>query len=187
MTITCGIHCPIKHSPICVIRHLVIIGSQLYRTSLFEDLSGGVLVLLAVVNDRLVPCPHGLDKSLVLFLGGVQLSELVALVVGSYVKDGDVVIATDDKGTLDDRVVVLAVYGGAAEQVLTRTLKTGVETANKVVGHESQGQLIVVLVLASPDRVVLEGDILEEPLDGDILIVVRVVALPLVKSKLGSR
>lgn len=69
---------------------------------LFEDLAGGVLVLLAVVDNGLVPSPLGLDKSLVFGVAGVQLGEVVALVVGSHVEDRFVVITTDDEGTLND-------------------------------------------------------------------------------------
>lgn len=144
-----------------------------------------MLVLLAVVGNGFVPSPLGLDVGLVLGVAGVQLDEVVALVVGSNVEDGLEVVTTDDEGTLNDRVVVLAEDGGAAEEVLARTLQTIVETTNQVVGHESQGELIVVLVLELPDGVLIEGNVLPEPLQRLSLIVVGIVALPLVKSESG--
>lgn len=144
-----------------------------------------MLVLLAVVGNGFVPSPLGLDVGLVLGVAGVQLDEVVALVVGSNVEDGLEVVTTDDEGTLNDRVVVLAKDGGAAEEVLARTLQTIVETTNQVVGHESQGELIVVLVLELPDGILIEGNVLPEPLQRLSLIVVGIVALPLVKSESG--
>lgn len=142
--------------------------------------------LLAVNNDGLVPRPLSLDVGAVLRVGGVKLLKVVALVVGSDVEDGLVVIATDDKGTLNDGVVVLAKDGGAAKEVLAGTLQAVVEATNQVVGHEGKSELVVVLVAALPDGVLGEGNVLPEPLQGLSLIVVRVVALPLVKSKGGT-
>lgn len=142
-----------------------------------------MLVLLAVVDDGLVPGPLSLNVGLVFGVAGVQLDELVALVVGSYVEDGFEIITTDDEGTLNDGVTVLAKDGGAAEEVLARTLQTVVEAADQVVGHESQGELVIVPVLELPNGVLIEGNVLPEPLERLGLIVVRVVALPLVKSE----
>lgn len=92
-----------------------------------------MLVLLAVVSNGLVPSPLSLNVGLVLRAAGVQLDELVALVVGSNVEDGLVVITTDDKSTLNDGVVVLAEDRGAAEEVLARSLQTVVEAADQIV------------------------------------------------------
>ncbi len=156
-------------------------------SSLFEDLASGVGVLLAVGSDRLLPRPLGLDKLTVLGLGGVELGELVALIIGSDVEDGKVVIATDDKGTLDDGVVVDAIDGGGAEQVLAGTLQTVVEASNEVVGHEGHGELIIVLVLDLPDRVLVELDVLPEPLQRHGGLAVGILALPLIKREGGPR
>lgn len=153
------------------------------RNRLFEDLAAVVGVVLAIVVDRLVPGPHGLDESPVLGVGGVELLEIVRLPVRGNVEDGGVVIAADDKGTLNDGVVVLAVDGSCAEEVLARALKTVVEATNEVVRHESHGKLLVVLVLHLPDTVFGEGDVLPKPLQGLSLVVVRVVALPLVQGE----
>lgn len=92
-----------------------------------------MLVLLAVVGDGLVPSPLSLDVGLVFGVAGVQLDEVVALVVGSNVEDGLVVITTDDEGALNDGVVVLAIDGAAAEEVLARSLQTIVKAADQVV------------------------------------------------------
>jgi hypothetical protein len=77
---------------------------------LLENLSVSPLVRLTVDGDGLVPCPLVLDKLLVLGLGGVELGELVALIVGGYVESGEGLLTANDKGTLDDRVVGGAIY-----------------------------------------------------------------------------
>jgi hypothetical protein len=138
-------------------------------------------VLLAVDGDGLVPLPHGLEELAVLSFGRVELSEGVALVVRSDVESGQVVLAADDEGTTDHGVVVLAVHGGRAEDVLARSLKAGVEPTNEVVGHEDEGELVVVLVVHAPDRVLVERNLLPEVLESLSLVVVGEVALVLVK------
>ena len=142
-------------------------------------------VLLAVDDNGLVPRPLSLDVGTVLRLAGVELGELVALVVGSDVKDGQVVLAADDKGTLNDGVVVDTVDGGAAEEVLARSLQTVVEAADEVVGHESHGKLIVVLVGNLPQGVLLKVHVVPEPLEGNGGVVVGVLALPLIEGNGG--
>jgi len=154
-------------------------------SSLFENLAIGVNVLLAVDGDGLVPGPLSLDVGTVLGLGGVELGKLVALIVGSNVEDREVFLATDNEGTLDDRVVVDSVDGATTEEVLARTLKTVVEATDEVVRHESHGQLIVVLVGNLPQRVLLEVDVLPEPLEGNRGLVVGVLALPFIEGKRG--
>lgn len=149
--------------------------------NLFEDLAVGVGVGLALNLKGAVPGPLSLDVLAVLLVGRVELGELVALVVGSNIEDREELLAADEEGTLDDGVVVDTIDGRAAEEVLARSLKTGVEAANEVVGHEGEGELIVVLVLDLPERVLLKGDVLPEPLEGLGGILVGVLALPLVK------
>ena len=168
---------------IIIIRHfLTCISSSL------EDLAVGVGVLLAVNSDGTVPLPLGLDVLAVLSLLRVELGEGVALVVGSDIEHGEVLLATDDESTLDDRVPVLAVHGGRAEDVLAGSLKTGIEAADQVVGHEDEGQLVVVLVVHAPDGVVLlQGNVLPEPLQGLSLVVVGEVALPVIQVEAGGR
>lgn len=142
-------------------------------------------VLLAVDGDRLVPGPLSLNVGTILGVGGVELGELVALIVGSDVEDREVLLASDNESTLNDGVVVGTVNGGAAEEVLARTLQTVVEAADEVVGHESQGKLIVVLVGNLPQGVLVELDVLPEPLEGIGGLAVGVLALPLIKRKRG--
>lgn len=148
---------------------------------LFEDLTRGVGVVLTVDDNGLLPQPLVLKVLLVLSLGRVKLGELVALVVGGDVENGEVLLAADNESTLDDRVVVLAIDGSAAKQVLARSLKTVVESANEVVGHERQSKLRVVLVVHTPDGVLLEGNVLPEVLERLLLLVVGVESLPLVQ------
>lgn len=140
-------------------------------------------VLLAVDKGGLVPGPLSLDKSAILRVLGVELGELVALIIGSDIEDGLPVIATDDEGALDDGVVVGAVDGGAAEEVLARSLETVVEATDEVVGHESHGELIVVLVADLPDGVLSEGNVLPEPLEGIGGVDVGVLTLPLIEGE----
>lgn len=142
-------------------------------------------VLLAVLDNGLLPGPLSIHVLAVLGLGGVELGELVALIIGSDVKDGDVVVTADDESTLDDGVVVGAVDGGAAEEVLAGSLEAGVKATDEVVGHESQGKLIVVLVTALPDGVLVEGNVLPEPLEGLGGVNVGVLTLPLIKREGG--
>lgn len=149
---------------------------------LFEDLAVGVGVLLAIDGDALLPAPAVLDELAVGSIVGVELLEGVALVVGSDIEDGEVVLATDDESTLDDGVVVLAVDGSASEDVLAGSLKTGVKATNQVVGHEDQGKLIVVLVVDLPDGELVKGDGLPEVLHSLGGRVVGVVALEVIKS-----
>lgn len=156
---------------------------QVMINRLLENLAVGHLVLLAVDGGRLLPTPNILDKLAVFRLARVELGELVALVVGSDIESGDVFLATDDKGTLDDGVVVLTVNGGTSEDELARSLKAGVEATNQVVGHEGEGELVIVLVVDLPDGVFLEVDVLPEPLHGLGGFVVGVVALPLIERK----
>lgn len=95
--------------------------------TLLEDLAVGPLVLLALDDDRLVPRPLVVDKLAVLLLAGVELREIVALVIRRDVERGESVLAADDKGADDDGVVGLAVDRGRAEDVLAGGLETGEE------------------------------------------------------------
>lgn len=156
-----------------------------WRSCLLEDLASGVGILLAVDGNGLLPQPLLLKEVLVGSVLGVELLEGVALVVGSDIEDGLELLATDDESTLDDRVVALAIDGGAAEEILAGSLQTGVEATDEVVGHESQGKLIVVLVVNAPDGVLLEGNVSPEVLEGLIGLVVGELALPLIE-RVGS-
>lgn len=154
---------------------------------LLEDLTVGKLVHLAVDGDVLLPAPGILDELSVLRLGGVELDELVALPVGGDVESGNVLLTSDDESTLDDRVVVLAVDGSTSEDVLAGTLETVVETTDQVVGHEGEGELLVVLVVNLPDRPLLEVEVIPEVLHGLVVVLdVGVLALPLIERERGA-
>lgn len=99
---------------------------------LLEDLAVSPLVGLSVDLDGLVPRPLVVDKLLVLGVLGVELGELVALIVGSDIEGGDSLLATDDESTLEDGVVALAVDGSTTEDVLAASLETGEETTLKL-------------------------------------------------------
>lgn len=147
---------------------------------LLEDLSVGPWVLLAVDDKGLLPRPLLVDELLVLRLGGIKLGELVALVVRSDIEARESILATDDKRTLDDGVVVSAVHGSTSKDVLAGSLKTSEESTDQVGGHEDLGQLIVVLVVDSPEGVVLGVVVLPEPLEGNWCVEVGVLTLPLI-------
>jgi hypothetical protein len=147
--------------------------------TLLHDLAVGELVGLAVDDDGLVPGPHVVDELLVLGLGGVELGEGVGLHVGGNLKGRGGVLAADDKGTLDDGVVVDAEDGTGTEDVLAAALETGEETADLVVAHEGHGELVVVLEVHAPERELLEVAVLPEPGKGDLTgLLVGVLALP---------
>ena len=148
---------------------------------LLEDLSVSPWVLLAVDDKWLLPGPLLVDELAVLSLGGIELGELVGLVVWSDIEASLGVLAADDESSLDDGVVGSSVDGSASEDVLAGSLKTGEEAADQVGGHEGLGELIVVLVVNGPDGVVLWVVVLPEPLEGNWSLLVGVLALPLIK------
>lgn len=101
----------------------------LSKRRLLEDLAVGELVRLAVNDKGLVPRPLVLDELAVLGVLGVQLGEGVALVVWGDIESRESLLATDKEGPLDDGVVVRAIDGSTAEEVLAASLETGEETA----------------------------------------------------------
>jgi hypothetical protein len=152
---------------------------------LLEDLA--ICPFLVLGLDGFVPGPHGLDKLLVLGVLGVELGELVRLDVGSDVEGRESLLTTDEEGTTNDGIVGGSVDGSSTEDVLAGALKTGEETADEVGGHEGHGELVVVLVVHSPERVLLEVDVLPEPGKGNLAgLLVGVLALEVVKSKGGA-
>lgn len=92
-------------------------------------------VLLAVNVDRDVPSPEVLNGLAVLLLGVVKLGELVALPVRSDVESREGFLAADQENTGDDAVIVLAIDGLSAKEVLARGLKTSMETTFEKVRH----------------------------------------------------
>ncbi|THX29268.1 hypothetical protein D6D10_08970 [Aureobasidium pullulans] len=154
-------------------------------SALLEHLT--ICPLLALRLSRFVPGPHGLDELLVLGVLGVELLELVRLDIGSDVEGGESLLATDKEGTTDERVVGATVDGSGTEDVLAGSLKTGEETTDLVVAHEGEGKLVVVLVVHSPEGVLLEVDVLPEPGKGDLAgLLVGVLALELVNLEGGA-
>src|SRR5271167_2665950 len=72
--------------------------------TLLEDLSISPWVFLAVNNNRLNPTPLLVDKFPILWIGVVEFSELVALIVRSDIEGGKSILAPDDEGALYGRV-----------------------------------------------------------------------------------
>jgi hypothetical protein len=152
---------------------------------LLEDLSVSPWVLLAADDNGLLPGPLLVDELAVLRLGSIKLGEGVALVVRSDIEARQSILATDEEGTLDDGVVGSAVHGSTAEDVLAGSLKTSEESTDQVGGHEDLGQLIVVLVVDSPEGVLLGVVVLPEPLKGIWGVEVGVLTLPLINGDGG--
>jgi hypothetical protein len=154
-------------------------------SSLLEDLT--ICPFLVLRLDRLIPSPHGFDKLLVLGVLGVELGELVRLDVGSDVEGRKSLLATDEESTTNDGIVGGTVNGSGTEDVLAGTLEAGEETTDEVGGHEGHGELVVVLVVHSPERVLLEVDVLPEPGKSNLTgLLVGVLALEVVESKGGA-
>jgi hypothetical protein len=78
------------------------------KRRLLEHLAVSPGKLLATLDNGLVPRPLVLDELLVLGVLGVELGELVALVVGSDIESGESILAADKENTLDDGGVGLA-------------------------------------------------------------------------------
>lgn len=95
---------------------------------LLEDLAVGPLVGLAVDLDAALAGPLVLDELAVSLALGVELGEVVALVVGSDVEGGKSLLAADKEGTLDDGVVGDTVDGNDTKEVLAAGLEASEET-----------------------------------------------------------
>jgi hypothetical protein len=154
------------------------------RTRLFEDVAVGPLLDLAVDGDGDVLGPHVLDELAVSLVRGVELGELVTLVVGADSESRLPLLATDHEGTVDDTVVVLAVHGLSTEDVLAGSLKTGLEATDQVVGHEGELELVVVTVVDLPERVLIGLEVIPEPGHGNGAdVIVGELALPVIKDE----
>ena len=95
---------------------------------LLEYLSIRPFIGLAFDLNRLIPAPLVIDEFLVLRLTGVKLRELVALVIGCDIEGRLFLLAPDDEGTLNDGVVLDAVYGCGTKDVFSGGLETREET-----------------------------------------------------------
>jgi hypothetical protein len=149
--------------------------------NLLEDLAISPWVILSVNSNRLLPGPLLVDELLVLRFGVVKFGELVALIVWCDIESWQSLLATDDKSTLDDRVICDPVNGSTSEDILARSLKTSEEATDQVRSHENLSKLIIVLVIDLPDRVLLGIVVLPEPLERNGSVVVRVLTLPLIE------
>lgn len=118
-----------RHSVFFVL-DIIIMSQLLWHliSRLFEDVAIDVLKLLAVNDDRGVPGPDVLDVLAVSLAVGVELLKVVALPVRCDIESRRGFLATDEEDTLVDTGVVGAVDTLATEEVLTRSLKTSVET-----------------------------------------------------------
>lgn len=132
-----------------------------------------------------LPAPDVLNVLAGSRVGVVDLLEVVALPVGGNIESGSVLLATDKEDTTDDTVVVGTEDGLATEEVLAGSLQTGVETTDQVVGHEGELQLVIVLVVDLPERVLLGVVVLPEPLHSGRGVLVGVGTLPLIDGELG--
>ena len=115
---------------LCVIYHFSFpqLSIQVNK-SLLENFPVRPLICFPLDHDRLIPAPLVIDKFSVFGFAGIKLSEFVALVIWCDVKGRYSFLATDDKGSLDNRVILDAVDRGAAKDVLAGTFETGKESA----------------------------------------------------------
>ena len=91
-------------------------------------------IFFAVHNNGLIPSPLIIQKLLILRLTGIELREFKALVIGCYVEGWLGVLAADDEGALDDRVVLLAVNGRGTEDVFAGGFEAGKEATYLICG-----------------------------------------------------
>lgn len=146
----------------------------------------GPLLDLVTDGDGNILAPHVLDELAVSLVGGVELDELVSLPVGADLEGGLPLLAADHEGTVDDTVVVDTVHGLGTEEVLAGSLKTGLEATDQVVGHEGELELVVVLVVDLPERVLIGLELLPEPGHGDGAgVLVGELALPVIEDESG--
>jgi len=106
-------------------------------------------------RDGGILAPLVLHELPVFLLTRIQLSEAVALPIWSYIKRRHGILATDQKRSLNDGVVALAIDGRSPEDVFAGCIKASKETTDQVVGHERQCKLIVVFVVNSPQLILL--------------------------------
>ncbi|KAH3688921.1 hypothetical protein WICPIJ_000094 [Wickerhamomyces pijperi] len=120
-------------------------------TCLFEHLTVSNFLGNTVDNNWLVPGEDVFDKGLVFWVGDIQLLEVVGFPIWSNIEGWLVLFTSDQEDTDNTVVVVFTVNNTGTEQVLGGTGQSVEETTQQVVGHEGQGQFVVVLVVDSPD------------------------------------
>ena len=151
------------------------------RRRSLEHLAISPLKLLPADFDRLVPGPHRIDKRAILLALRIQLLELVALIIRRDVERWESLLPPHEEGTLDHAVVRDAVDAAGAEEELAGGLETGEEAPDEVGGHEGHGELVIVLVVDAPERVLVEFAVVPEPGEGDFArLFVGVFALPVI-------
>lgn len=120
-------------------------------------------------------------------MSGLNLGEVVGIVISGIIDFIRNLLTADEPVTRDGVVVVGTTDNHGTESVLVSAFKTSIESTDQVVGHESLGELIVVLVVSLPDGVTLGIVVFPEPLHGNIGIVVGVHALPGIHDEGGGR
>lgn len=141
---------------------------------------------LAVNGDGDIPGPQVLDVLAVSLGGVVKLLEVVGLPIGGDIEGGQSLLAANKEDTLDDAGVVGTEDSLGTEEELAGSLQTGVEATDQVVGHEGELELLVVLVVNLPERVLLGLVVLPEPGKGNGTgVLVGVLALPLIEDEGG--
>lgn len=104
---------------------------------LFENFVRGVGVFFVVFDNGFFLGLLSIYVFVVFGFGGVEFGEFVVFIIGSDVKDGDVVVIVDDESIFDDGVVVGVVDGGVVEEVFVGSFEVGVKVIDEVVGYES--------------------------------------------------
>lgn len=95
--------------------------------NLLKNLAIRPLEFLALDLDRFVPSPHIVDKVTVFLGGGIELGELVALVVGRDVEGRLSFLTSNHESAADDGVVGVTEDGSSAEYVFAGGFKAGEE------------------------------------------------------------
>lgn len=82
----------------------------LWMIHLLENLAISPIVSLAVDGDWLIPRPLILEESLILWLGWIELDELIAVNIWSDIESWHGLLTTDHESALDDGIVGSAIY-----------------------------------------------------------------------------
>ena len=116
---------------LCVTYSTFLFRQLLFQVSksLFENFPVRPLICFPLDHDRLIPAPLVIDEFSVFGFAGIKLSDFVALVIWCDVKGRCSFLATDDKGSLDNRVILASVDRSAAKDVLAGTFETGEKSA----------------------------------------------------------
>merc|ERR1719209_1294222 len=144
---------------------------------LLEDLA---LVEISALDILALPLPVLSNLGLALLRLGIQFLPVIAGIINLPVLtqfEGKF-LSLEDPDATDGGIVVLAEKTSRCKRVLLEFLQTLEHSSDEVARHEDHGQLVIVLVVASPDGVVLVVKVLPEPGNGRILVIVGVKPLP---------